>query len=512
MTATRLRTILCGAALLPACFVDTVPMSTTASTEASSSSSSSSGSISESCPAGELGCECMPGASCSGGLVCEQGTCADRGSCGDGAVDIGEACDDGNTLDSDECVSGCVKASCGDGFVHGGVEACDDGNTVDGDGCNADCEPSGQLNWSVTVDYEGALDVGRSVAIDPSGEIAVAGGGSTENGVDALVARYTPSGELLWSQTFDGAAGGDDVAWAVDFAADGAVVVGGHHTELYDGKADVDGWLARLDATSGEPLWSAYVGGSDAAGTDQIRGVAVDVDGTIAISGFVSNSGSGMDAMVGRYTADGTLSWSNAFDGGGSEDDRFFDLKLGEGGDLVVCGDRSSAEGVDAWIMTVSNNGAILWEQVFGGKGLGSVAPGCASNDSGTVYVTVREHDGDAVTHWLLIYNARGEMTLSQSFGEGGGVEYGQAIVPGNDGDLVLVGAESAVGEGTNLMVRKHKSSATLAWDLSIAGAGMFDDVGYDVAIGPSGEIVVTGVVAKTLPTDGALWLGRITP
>ena len=59
--------------------------------------------------------------------------------CGDGNVDAGEACDDANDDDSDDCVAGCVSASCGDGFVHQGVEACDDANGSDTDACVAGC-------------------------------------------------------------------------------------------------------------------------------------------------------------------------------------------------------------------------------------------------------------------------------------------------------------------------------------------------------------------------------------
>ncbi|MFK7988571.1 MAG: FG-GAP-like repeat-containing protein [Sandaracinaceae bacterium] len=58
--------------------------------------------------------------------------------CGNGVMDPGEACDDGNTNDTDACAS-CAFAVCGDGFRRAGVEACDDGNTTGGDGCSADC-------------------------------------------------------------------------------------------------------------------------------------------------------------------------------------------------------------------------------------------------------------------------------------------------------------------------------------------------------------------------------------
>ena len=60
--------------------------------------------------------------------------------CGDSLVHTGvEDCDDGNTDDTDACLTTCTAASCGDGFVQTGVEDCDDGNAMGGDGCNDAC-------------------------------------------------------------------------------------------------------------------------------------------------------------------------------------------------------------------------------------------------------------------------------------------------------------------------------------------------------------------------------------
>mgnify|MGYP002855302948 CR=1 FL=1 len=46
------------------------------------------------------------------------------GGCGDGIVSEGEACDDGNESDEDQCTSSCQVARCGDGFLQAG-EDCD---------------------------------------------------------------------------------------------------------------------------------------------------------------------------------------------------------------------------------------------------------------------------------------------------------------------------------------------------------------------------------------------------
>ena len=60
--------------------------------------------------------------------------------CGNGVPEPGEQCDDGNLSNTDACLTTCVTATCGDGFVWGGVEQCDDGNTTNGDGCDANCQ------------------------------------------------------------------------------------------------------------------------------------------------------------------------------------------------------------------------------------------------------------------------------------------------------------------------------------------------------------------------------------
>lgn len=60
--------------------------------------------------------------------------------CGDGTQDPNEACDDGNAIDTDACLSNCAAASCGDGVVYAGVEVCDDGvNDGAYGGCNPGC-------------------------------------------------------------------------------------------------------------------------------------------------------------------------------------------------------------------------------------------------------------------------------------------------------------------------------------------------------------------------------------
>jgi fibro-slime domain-containing protein len=85
----------------------------------------------------------------------EAGT-TDKTGCGDGALQAGEACDDGNSAPGDGCSADCHSVErdfvcpapgvacvssvvCGDGRI-AGRESCDDGNTRDADGCDSHCK------------------------------------------------------------------------------------------------------------------------------------------------------------------------------------------------------------------------------------------------------------------------------------------------------------------------------------------------------------------------------------
>ncbi|MCA9608572.1 MAG: hypothetical protein KC619_23375, partial [Myxococcales bacterium] len=82
-----------------------------------------------------LDSECDDMNPCTAGHSCAGGTCA-LGT----RVPDGTTCDaDMNAATRDLCIAGrCGLSRCGDGYVDVG-EMCDDGNTVSGDGCQADC-------------------------------------------------------------------------------------------------------------------------------------------------------------------------------------------------------------------------------------------------------------------------------------------------------------------------------------------------------------------------------------
>ncbi|MBN1770923.1 MAG: hypothetical protein JXB32_06680 [Deltaproteobacteria bacterium] len=122
--------------------------------------------------------------------ACRAGLCVSV-NCGDARVDPGEECDDGNTDNTDDCISNCRHAVCGDGYIFvTGAEECDTegvpcsttcgstGNQACLDDCELSdvCSPPGEVCNGADDDCDGACDNGFACCVgtvqggyDPTG-------------------------------------------------------------------------------------------------------------------------------------------------------------------------------------------------------------------------------------------------------------------------------------------------------------------------------------------------------
>ncbi len=147
---------------------------------------------------------------CAAGSDCCDGNCT-LPACGNDVLGIdgaglAEACDDGNSLDTDLCVSGCVVATCGDGYTcsgtgcttgpSGGVEACDNGSSTNSDtvvdacrtncaaaGCGDDVIDTGEVCDNGSSNSDTTADACRSTCVAAScGDGVIDTGEACDNG------------------------------------------------------------------------------------------------------------------------------------------------------------------------------------------------------------------------------------------------------------------------------------------------------------------------------------------
>jgi cysteine-rich repeat protein len=181
------------------------------------------------------------------------GDAGDAQVCGNGAVEFGEACDDGNAMDGDGCDAGCVVTGCGNG-VQDGSEGCDDGNTVNGDGCDANCRPTGCGNGIVTAGElcdDGNLDGGDGCEADCTTPVAIPPADKRITASKLTISRSTSGKEKLVFTSKDPTAFFPAIGSANDPASG---TPGGLVVELFSA-VEPSGVALLVPAGIGKPGW-----------------------------------------------------------------------------------------------------------------------------------------------------------------------------------------------------------------------------------------------------------------
>ena len=243
------------------------------------------------------------------------------------------------------------------------------------------------------------------VAVDGSGNVYLASLAGTWRGVDAMVVKLNPSGDILWSRTFGGSAYDAAAAVAVDGSGN-IYVTGVTQSTDFDGttgawlsspRGDMDAFAAKLDA-SGNLRWASYLGGSDdeqAADVDWAPGGQLVALGSTWSCDFVTTSGaydrthggcpgSDMDAFVVKLASDGRSAVFSTFLGGSTQEHPTGVAVSKSSGSVLVAGmtgssnypttsgayDRTYNGGGDVFVSKLSSDGATLTHSTYlGGSG-----------------------------------------------------------------------------------------------------------------------------------------------
>ncbi|MCH7549389.1 MAG: nucleotide-binding protein, partial [Candidatus Krumholzibacteriota bacterium] len=256
--------------------------------------------------------------------------------------------------------------------------------------------------------------VGRSVALDPAGNVLITGlfGGSMDFGgglftsvgnQNIFVAKYDPDGAHLWSRRFGDALKFSDVSIATDNL--GNVLVAGNLAGTADfggGTLTPDIFVAKFDA-NGTHIWSkSFPGGGrlgDVIATDDFGNVVLAGAVTYEIDfggGLLTGTGN-WDVFVAKFAADGSHLWSHRFHtdfhsgscwSAATDTDGnivltgMFDDTIDFGGGILT-----SSGAQDVFVVRFAADGSHVWSQRFGGTGF-DLGQGIAVDAVGSVIVS----------------------------------------------------------------------------------------------------------------------------
>jgi hypothetical protein len=219
-------------------------------------------------------------------------------------------------------------------------------------------------------------DTGMAVSTDGAGNVVVVGsfegtvdfggGNLTSSGSrDVFVAKYSPTGQHLWSKKFGGT--GDEVGYGVAFDSAGEVLLNGK----FQGSVGFGGaaltssglddiFLVKLSGANGAHLWSKGFGSTSG---DVALSLDVDSARNVVMTGYFTGSvnfgggalsGTGLEVFVAKYDSAGTHVWSRRYGG--------FDTQIGNSvaiaptGHVSVTGYFSSNIDLGTGLLTSAGN------------------------------------------------------------------------------------------------------------------------------------------------------------
>lgn len=302
----------------------------------------------------------------------------------------------------------------------------------------------GEPLWTQT--YAGAgggNDEIRGLLLDGSGNLFATGYESTAStGLDAWLRNYNLQGAEVWTRTYNGPASTTDVFHSASFDASGNLVVGGYQGVTGEA-ADV---LLRKYSPEGDVLWTrTYAGGN--GGNDLIWDVATSTAGHLYVAGYeTGTTGEGLNAWLAKYDTDGNVVWTRAYNGAASLDDYFIGVEVVGDDDVVVCGYEAAVEYPwHAFVRRYDSLGMIAWTDEYAGAGgEGAHCFGIVADSDDNLVITGGEIVAGVRGVMLRKYDTAGSVLWSQVIPGGDiGPDYGRRVAIGPEDTIVASGAQN---------------------------------------------------------------------
>jgi hypothetical protein len=216
-------------------------------------------------------------------------------------------------------------------------------------------------NWTHTVGFEPGLNESiLGVAGDASGNTYVCGNAFKAPGADtnALIAKYAPGGQLLWSKQEGVAFLGSARFYSIAVNASGIYTVG---TFLNDNTLNQEMLVVKWDA-DGNILWKTSWGfGTTSSGWAS----ALDTSGNLYVGGECSNGPTQQDVVTLKYDSAGALLWQKVYTHSGDDYVRggYYDA-----GNFYMAGHATNQDPMpsqDISLLKVFNNGNLIDAQLY---------------------------------------------------------------------------------------------------------------------------------------------------
>ena len=331
------------------------------------------------------------------------------------------------------------------------------------------------------------------VLTDNNGNVYI--GGYTVNAnqrKDYLLVKYTSSGTLSWSVTYNGSDNNDDEILAMAFGLNNQIIVTGYAK----GNTTDDDIVTISYDQNGQVIWTAIYDNLLYSQDDQGNDISVDVNGNVIVVGQTETSTD--DYIILSYSSTGSLNWSAFYDGTAMSKDRALKVKIGSGNSVYVTGRSANLQDDDIVTRKYSSSGNLLWTQTFN-NGWNDRPTDLKLDALENVYVCGYSNNGTNDDILILKYSSLGIDQWIGGYiynGPNSQDERASSMVLDPNGNIFITGYcdnDPGVTENFDYQTLKISSSKNLLWQVVYNGIGNGEDKASSIGILASGDVVVTG-------------------
>lgn len=355
--------------------------------------------------------------------------------------------------------------------------------------------------WLTQTDSGQSLtEVDFDLEIDSQGHIATVGYVlDPSTGYDLLVRKYDRTGKLLWSRTWDGGSGGDEFFGTILFDSADNIITSGTAVNP-SGNTDI---VTIKYSPSGQLLWAEFYDGP-LSGDDEAYGwpsVGVDASDHVYASGYSQAADGVYEFVALKYDASGSLAWAQRWRGPNQTYPHSYgySIKVARGGNVYVSGAaRNLAGNSDYVLLKYDSDGNPLWQQLFDGVHHGFDDAYTIVVDSGeNIFITgisESQYLNNDFEYCVFKCAADGTLQWEGRYGGNYGFHYGWIAEADGTGGVYVSGASMTSGGEYDIVTVHFASNGSLAWAQRFRDPYYFgDDWAYDLEIDPDGNLLVAG-------------------
>lgn len=307
--------------------------------------------------------------------------------------------------------------------------------------------------------------------------------------VNYRIASYDTKPVRFYKTSFVSTWGGNstDVGLSIAAARDGGYVATGQTNSYGEGNGDMFISKYKEDGTLD---WSKTWGGS---ALDAANAVVATNDGGYVVSGETNSFGAGSsDVYIAKFDKDGALVWNNTW--GGTGIDHAHDMVLTSDGGFIVTGETMSfgAGSNDMFIAKYTKDGEFSWSQTWGGAATDKGLSVAITRDGGYVVSGETYSFGAGSNEMFVVkYTANGKVSWNKTWG-GSGQDHGHTIVSTVDGGYLVTGMTQSFGiANEDMVIAKYDANGNLSWNKT--WGGLNSDWGQSITATNDNGYLVSG-------------------